>query len=161
MKFPIVGKAIAAVVVAFGVAGVVPYVSLSFIDDDYKALQRQRVEEQTQRIRDVVADGLRLAQLEFEQNLAGITDVPLTKAGWNVFVDHQGELVLAAKLNEVELDDSLTPPISWGDLRMIRAIGEDQFTEPEAFEFNDTWYLRLAKVVSPAGEAEPVVYLQT
>jgi phosphomannomutase len=161
VKFQIVWKAVATVAVAFAVAGAVPYFSLGFIDDDHEALQKQRVVEQTQRIRDVVADGLRLAQLEFEQNLTGLTEEPLTKKGWNALTDHQGEEVLAAKLNEVELDDSFTPPISWGDLRMIRAIGEDQVIEPEAFEFSDTWYLRLAKVAPHAGGEEAVVYMQT
>ena len=161
MKFQIVWKAIATFAVAAAVAIAVPYFSLSFIDDDHESLQKQRVTEQAQRVRDVVVDGLRLAQLEFEQNLAAIIDEPLTKAGWNTLHDHHGEVVLAAKLSEVELDDSFTPPISWGDLRMIRAIGEDQLIEPEAFEFKGTWYLRLAKSVSLSGENESVVYLQT
>ncbi|WP_298633439.1 phosphomannomutase/phosphoglucomutase [uncultured Umboniibacter sp.] len=161
MKFQIVKKAIGVVAAAFVVACAVPYFSLSFIEDDHAALQKQRVVEQAQQIRHVVADGLRLAQLEFEQNLAEITEEPLTKRGWNTFTDQQNGVVLGAKLNEVELDDSFTPPISWGDLRMIRAIGKDQFIEPEAFEFNDIWYLRLAKVVTQAGDAQAVAYMQT
>jgi len=115
--------------------------------DERAALVQQQLNNKVQALTSSIANGIASLEGDFDSYAATITphdsDIHTVSTGGLPLVN-----LLIIPVDKIDRTDAVSPPISWGDIRMLRNVQETQRATTETFIFNDATYLRRATLIA-------------
>jgi len=140
-------KLLAGIVLSALISAGVYFYQASQLDAERSAVVQLQVDKKLKALTASIASGIASLEQDFDHYAATITPSNAT-----THILSAEDLPLADLLiipaDQIEKTDAVTPPISWGDIRMLRNLQDTQRATTETLLFEGSIYLRRANLIA-------------